>query len=629
MRQILRLFIVIILASLGFTSIQAQTPDWEAWMYNPDNGRMILIGSDRSIYADFILPGLQGNSYSQDVIVSPDGRIILYTLYNQNNGVISLYAYDTIVNSIAASYVIPSQQNQIIYTSIDMQSDEQSFSPDGNSVAFGYSIDGEWSVIVMDLFTSPGTVRFQLNESDPIASQVPEYGLDVAKIMAFDGFIIDFVIIAAATEGLPAYPHMTYDTRNNSLKRNIYYSVPFGDLHPSNGSYIFPIADFRTVPANPLYQQRGEHINSLHVHQEGTTSIYPVYTTGDKSVNSPRFIQNGEKVLFRTYDETTQSSDWLILEELPNGQQQQFLLSQFRNFFARDVENTGDGMLMTVNVDNNLPPGLSNLSVYPNRTVLMSYNTRADSTASTGTAMWIGEENVTYYLVGVTDNNLGTRPVAQPLMARGAPIDLSTYSTLSPFAANEQIVGSPTAQGTGNLQIGGQAQVFTTNNDRANMRSAAGISFPVVEKLSNGVVVNVINGPASNDGFVWWQVQFGSTTGWVVESADGVRVLQSYGATLPTPVPTPANISPPNAATNLFVGARVIVTADGNNLNARQSTSTNASVVAVYQTSEQLSIVGGPVNSEGYIWWQVNTDFGRAWVAEGAGDEKWIISING
>jgi|GEM_PF-2534092 len=633
MRHIIRsISLILVLASFGLIGVTAQAPDWEAWMYNSENGRMIRIGSDRSIYDDFTLPGLQGNFYSYQVVVSPDGRIILYTLTNQNNGTISVYAYDTVVNAIAASYIIPSQQGQLVYTNIDLSENEKIFSPDSTSVAIGYSIDGEWSIVVMDLFGTPGNISQQLNESDPIASSVTEIALDVPVIMNYDGFVIDFVIIPAATEGFPAYPHYTYDSRTNSVSSNIYYSIPYGDFNPRNGSYVFPIADFRFSPADPRYQERSEHINSLYVHQAGTDTIYPIYYSPDTSVSSSFFIQNGERILFRQYSASTFTSDWVMMNDLGAGQFELFAISGWTDFFASGIESTGDGMLMSMNTGNAVDT-FDVLASYPNRSVLMSFNTRTDNTlAGGGTIIWIGEENQNYELVWATDNQEASRALPPVFSSQFNPVDFQTYGTLSPLAQSLIDSYSATASGapiSGNLTVGGQAQIFTTDGDRANMRGFAGLGGQIVERLANGVIVNVIGGPQSNDGFVWWQVQFGTTTGWVVESADGVRVLQPYGVVTPTLVPTPVAQPPSNANPTLVVGGSAIVTSDGNNLNARQQATTTASVVAVYQTNETINIIGGPFENEGFVWWQINTQFGPAWVAQGNATEQWIIGANG
>lgn len=631
MRRLIGLFgVVLLLAVGGLSTVLAQPPEWQAWMYNYNNGRMILVGSDRSIYEDFTLPGLQGNTYSNRVVLSPDGRIILYSLHNQTNGIITVYAYDTLLNSIAASYIIPSQQGQLVYTNIDLTATKEIFSPDSTTVSFGYSIDGEWTIIVMDLFNTPGSIRLQLNESDPIMSSVAEVAIDVPVIRNYDGFVLDFNLIPAATEGFPAYNHYQYDTRTNSLNQQAYFTIPWGDFNPRNDSYVFPISDFRYSPADPRYQRFGEHTNSLHVHQAGTDSSYPIFISPDTEVGLPYFIQNGEKILFRTFDANDDSTHWLIMEDRGAGQSQLYQLAKLKNFFPSSVESTGNGMLMSMNasdVDANFPE----LASYPNRSVLMSFNTRSDNLLNNaGTIVWIGEENQNYDLVWATDNQADTRSIPPVFSAQGEPVNTATYGTLSNFAANMQasFTGVPSQSAT-NLEVGGQAQIFTTGGDRANMRGFAGINADIVDRLANGVIVNIINGPASNDGFLWWQVQAGTSRGWVVESADGVRVLQPYGVITPTAVPTPIPQPVDSANPTIFVGGTVVVTADGNNLNARQQATTTAGVVAVYQTGESIDVIGGPFENEGYIWWQVQTQFGPAWVAEGTSTEDWIIGSNG
>ncbi len=618
--------LILMLMVGGLSPVTAQPAEWEAWMYNYNNGRMIRVGSDRAIYDDFTLPGLQGNTYSTQIVVSPDGRTVLYTLNNQNNGIVTVYAYDLLQKAISASYIIPSQPNQLVYTNIDLTAGPEIFSPDSTSVAFGYTIDGEWTLIVMDLFSAPGSILLQLDESDPSMSGVAEIAIDVPMIRNYDGFVVDFNIIPAATEGFPAYNHYQYDTRTNSLSQQIYFTIPFGSFNPRNGSYVFPISDFRTTPPDNRYQQFGEHTNSLQVYQLGTNSIYPIFYTPNTEVGLPYWIQNGEKILFRTYDASTQSTDWFIMEDLGAGQIQLFTLSRLTNFFPSGVQSTGNGMLMSMNA-NDSTATFPELASYPNQTVLMSFDTRADNLLNnSGTIVWISEQNQSYDLVWVEDNQADIRAIPPVFSPQGPSVDATTYGTLSQFAANLQAtIGSSTpAQNAGSLTIGGQAQIFTTDGDRANMRSAASLSGQIVDRLNNGVIVTIISGPQSNDGFVWWQVQSGTTIGWVVESADGVRVLQPYGV-VPTSVPT--TIVPPPISSNptLFVGGTAVVTTDGNNLNARQQATTTARIVAVYQTGESLNIVGGPFENEGFVWWQVDTQFGPAWVAEGTATENWII----
>ncbi|MCA9911669.1 MAG: SH3 domain-containing protein, partial [Anaerolineae bacterium] len=68
--------------------------------------------------------------------------------------------------------------------------------------------------------------------------------------------------------------------------------------------------------------------------------------------------------------------------------------------------------------------------------------------------------------------------------------------------------------------------VNTTEGDRLRLRSGAGLSFGVIRELADETRVTLIEGPRANDGYIWWRVQLADgTTGWIVESADGIQTL--------------------------------------------------------------------------------------------------------
>lgn len=64
----------------------------------------------------------------------------------------------------------------------------------------------------------------------------------------------------------------------------------------------------------------------------------------------------------------------------------------------------------------------------------------------------------------------------------------------------------------------------------------------------------------------------------------------------------------------LAVGGTATVTEDG--LNVRASASTSAEVVTTLAQGQQVSIIGGPEDADGFSWWQVQLDDGtQGWVA--------------
>lgn len=55
----------------------------------------------------------------------------------------------------------------------------------------------------------------------------------------------------------------------------------------------------------------------------------------------------------------------------------------------------------------------------------------------------------------------------------------------------------------------------TVNDDRVNLRAGAGLDADILDKLSTGTTATVLDGPATADGYTWYQVDVNGVTGWV------------------------------------------------------------------------------------------------------------------
>lgn len=79
-----------------------------------------------------------------------------------------------------------------------------------------------------------------------------------------------------------------------------------------------------------------------------------------------------------------------------------------------------------------------------------------------------------------------------------------------------------------------------------------------------------------------------------------------------TPVPTPT-IEP----LELRVGRQAqIVNTEGRPLRARAEPGLKARVVTAFAEGEQVRILGGPTEADGYIWWQLEGAEGIGWSAQ-------------
>jgi uncharacterized protein YgiM (DUF1202 family) len=87
-------------------------------------------------------------------------------------------------------------------------------------------------------------------------------------------------------------------------------------------------------------------------------------------------------------------------------------------------------------------------------------------------------------------------------------------------------------------------------------------------------------------------------------------VLPIEGTVEPTPI------------TEIGPGATVVVKGTaGAGLNLRQQPSTYARVVGSYNEGTELTVLDGPREADGYVWWQLRAKDGK----EGWGAANWLV----
>ena len=91
--------------------------------------------------------------------------------------------------------------------------------------------------------------------------------------------------------------------------------------------------------------------------------------------------------------------------------------------------------------------------------------------------------------------------------------------------------------------------------------------------------------------------------------------------------PAPQETAPP-PCTQLAVGCDALVANTGAWLNLRDAPSVNGQVVGRIDDGTVVPLVGGPTQSDGYIWWQVRLSGGDGWVAESDGITKWLTVVD-
>jgi uncharacterized protein YgiM (DUF1202 family) len=154
------------------------------------------------------------------------------------------------------------------------------------------------------------------------------------------------------------------------------------------------------------------------------------------------------------------------------------------------------------------------------------------------------------------------------------------------------VTGSRTSAQSAPAFTAGQTVVVTT--DGLNFRTEAGLETDVTSVLPLGTVGTVVAGPVQADGYTWYELNVAGTTGW----SDAEYLAAS------TPV---------TATASFAAGTHVVVDTDA--LHLRASPGLDADILTTLASGDPATIISGPVQADGYAWYQVDTDAGTGWVA--------------
>jgi hypothetical protein len=92
----------------------------------------------------------------------------------------------------------------------------------------------------------------------------------------------------------------------------------------------------------------------------------------------------------------------------------------------------------------------------------------------------------------------------------------------------------------------------------------------------------------------------------------------------PTPAPTSTFTPTPLPGTVLAAGQQARVTAPAG-LNLRDTPATDGQLLIQLGTGQLVNVVDGPVEADGYTWWQIDDRLGNVgWGADGDGETEWL-----
>ncbi len=176
---------------------------------------------------------------------------------------------------------------------------------------------------------------------------------------------------------------------------------------------------------------------------------------------------------------------------------------------------------------------------------------------------------------------------------------------------------TPTPQPGAALSIGQPARIAAPGG--LNMRASAGTGGAIVTYISGSQVVDVIAGPTDADGYTWWQVDDrGGNQGWLAAGdSENEWLSPRLGEA------QPVNRSP-------RVGDRIVVTVEqGQQLSVRSLPTTDGPPASQVNAGTQFTVLAGPQNADGFVWFQIRADDGgiEGWAAEGDSTRRWLSPL--
>ena len=129
-----------------------------------------------------------------------------------------------------------------------------------------------------------------------------------------------------------------------------------------------------------------------------------------------------------------------------------------------------------------------------------------------------------------------------------------------------------------------------------NLREAAGTDADVITQLDTGAALEITDGPVAADDYTWYEVLTADDdTGWVAGDFLGTEAGGDSDGE--------------------FAAGDAVVVTDGP-LNVRDDSSINGEVLLQIATGDGATVLDGPVEADGYFWYQVELADGTAgWVA--------------
>ena len=466
--------------------LAAPSGAWTIWRRGPEVGHLFRADASGQTI-EIRLPALEGTRPSPEYSLSPDGRLIFYTLLDSNGGVIArqLAAYEFVTGRLQTAALDPSR-----YTLVDFGALQAAFEPGGARIAVtleGFPLSDNsknaFRVYLWDLESNEATEALT-SETAYDRDLLPEDHTPLVAQWMAEGVLLVGHLPESTTysDTLLWQP----DSRDGDLSVAGDASVGFalrGQRLSGGGEVVWPEYD-ESFPALPLecWGTRTPD-NVLKLTDLETKDTRVIFAAGaGEQIGQVRWLDGGERLA-------------LLMVGCDQGAARLLTLDR-RGAVADTVPVAGE--LAVFASGNDLIVLTEDLST--GVTTIIAYDSQQQ---------WAAREVASF---------------AGTLGSAGYAFDFVTDAAARPDLDPFPTVGAEASR-TG-LEIGRRATVASSTGV-LNIRTEPSQEAPALGLLPAGAEVTILDGPvAAANGLVYWQVETDDgLIGWCVESVEGEQTL--------------------------------------------------------------------------------------------------------
>ncbi|MFZ4816277.1 MAG: SH3 domain-containing protein [Phototrophicaceae bacterium] len=509
MQRIIFLVLVLMLMGAGQGHTAAQNDIQQAYLYDALNHDLYLMtypaeGVPTRIELPFP-PGTEEKFFGR-VAIAPSGRYAAYVVTSADvylgsgSYAATLVIYNLLANT---SQLIP--LGEIFGHSLNFNGSPFVYS--GESLVIGLSMGSNWVIQTFDITT--GAFQRQIGSSVPTVATVTQnklYTLPLPVVTIANPDVVEFVMLElSAGEFAPPLPNYRWELKANTVVESNRTKTTSMDYLPGIDEVVEPmlLPSFPSDPSSFLMFQ----LNAIEVSTRDGER-YPIVAGEFESFGRVQYVANGNMLAFTSQATQADTFDWIIMREDSNAQ----LLTDAQLQVGALI-GTDHGLFAVADTD-----GLGTLLGLPIQPNSFAVVWLAAPWFDSPELIWVSppDGNDVYDLIWTNMTGLVSRAdFAMVPSINGGIIPPTAVAVQPPLI----------------LQVGGQAQVFTTEGDSLNMRSGAGTDFAIVDRLPNGTNLTLLEGAVSANGLQWWRVRVNATgrEGWVIDFIDNIQTLIPLG----------------------------------------------------------------------------------------------------